>query len=402
MSQDCIDIGTIQDFAAKDANRIVGNIGKVLVRKSPWINVLTGGTIPNVSDVVRSVVQEPAVMATSLAEPEFVDDVTLCGAQADDDEVGETEYQYGLQSRRGQGPKVCVKTSRTAFKGAYLQAEIALEKGILQIINADVRAVLTRRSGVKFVARKGVTFDNLITGDVQNIDEGFSPYLPTAPMNFKTLYKLATLAREEFLTEPFGTETGDYFMVMASIDQTEVFRNDADVKEDLIALTTGSFKIGEDAIAGYSFKGYRGLGFGIDSQPLRYNELDGNGQPIFIEPVIGKQVSKGKGARRNPAWVAARYELGHLIGANSFQRQTPEKYSGEGTFKFAPQMAMGELQFLSIQDNGCNKYQDFGYHIYQISRAMRPMRPHAVIPFAYERCTFDTGLNNCITPSTGL
>lgn len=400
---DCIDLGTVQNFAAKDVNRIVGQIGKVLVRKSPWMNVFKGGTLPNVSDVVRSVVQERAVVSSSLAAPEFTNDVDMCGVGAVPDQVGSTEYQYGLQSKRGIGPRVCVKAARTAFKDSYLQAQMSLQKAILQIINADARAVVTRGSGVKFVARKGIDFTTLLTGGAQAINTQFYPVLPDAPMNFRTLYKLGTTLREDLLVDPFGTEKGDYFMVMASIDQLEVFRNDADVKEDLVALTTGSFKIGADAISGYSFQGYRGFGFGIDSQPLRFNVLDANGQPVYIEPEIAVKATNGVASRNNPAWLSAKYEVGHIIGGDSFERLTPEKYSGEGTFKFAPQMAMGELEWVAQRDNCNNLFLDYGQHIYQISRAWRPVRPHAVLPFAYKRCTFDTGLNRCLSSgSTGL
>ena len=402
MPNDCIDLSAVQNFAAKDVNRIVGQIAKVLARKSPYMNVLKGGTIPNVSDVVRSIVQERAVINASLAEPSFTNDVELCGIGADTDEVGSTEYQYQLQSLRGRGPRVCVKTSRTAFKGAYLQAQMAMEKGILQIMNSDIRATLLRRSGVKFVAKKCVSFDNLVTGDSQQIDTPFYNSLPDAQMNFRTLYKLGTLLREDLLAEPFGTERGDFFTAIASIDQIEAFRNDADVKEDLLYVTAGSFKLGNEALTGYSFQGYRGFALGVDSQPLRFNTLNGSGQPVLIEPEIGVSVTNGKGARRNPAWVAAQYEIGFLVAGDSFSRLTPERYSGEGSFKFAPQLHMGELEWVAQRDNDCNLFLDFGQHIYQISRAYQPIRPHCVIPFAYKRCTFDTGLETCLTSSTGL
>jgi len=402
MSNDCISASTVVNFASKDTNRIVGQIAKVLARKSPYINILGGGTIPNVSDVVRSVVQERAVLASSLAEPAFVNDVNMCGVGAEADEVGNTEYQYQLQTLRGRGPRVCIKTSRTAFKGSYHQAQIALEKGILQIMNADVRATLLRKSGVKFLAKKGAAFDALVTGDAQAIGTSFAAGLPDATMNFRSLYKLGTLMREDLLVDPFGTEKGDFFMVLASIDQLEVFRNTADVKEDLLYLTAGSYKVGEENISGYRFQGYRGFGFGVDTQPLRFNTVS-DGQPVLLEPEIGVTVSNGgKGARRNPAWVSAQYEIGFLIGGDSFKRLTPESYTGEGTFKFAPQLSMGELEFVAQRDNDCNLFLDYGQHIYQISRAYQPIRPHAVVPFAYKRCNFDTGFESCPSSGSGL
>lgn len=402
MANECIDLSAVQNFAAKDTNRIVGQIGKVLARKSPYINILKGGSLPNVSDVVRSVVQEQAVLASSLAEPTFTNDTELCGVGAEADEVGSTEYQYQLQSLRGRGPRVCIKTSRTAFKGAYLQAQVALEKGILRLMNADVRATLLRRSGVKFTAASGVSFDSLISGDAQDIDTPFIDTLPTSPMNFKSLYRLGTFLREDLLAEPFGTENGDFFMVLAGIDQIEVFRNDADVKEDLVALTTGSFQIGKEAISGYRFQGYRGMAFGVDTQPLRFNVLDDEGFPVLIEPEVGVNVSNGRGARRNPAWVSALYEIGFMVAGDSFERLVPERFVGEGSFKFAPQLSMGELEWVAQRDNDCNLFLDYGQHIYQISRAYRPIRPHNVIPFAYKRCPGDTGLDACVSSSLGL
>ena len=104
---DCIPLATIQNFASKDTNRIIGQIGRVLARKSPYINSIDGGTIPNVSDVVRSVVEEMAVPAASLAAPQFVNDTTMCGVGATPDRVGTTEYTFQLQTLRGAGPRVC-------------------------------------------------------------------------------------------------------------------------------------------------------------------------------------------------------------------------------------------------------------------------------------------------------
>jgi hypothetical protein len=91
-----------------------------------------------------------------------------------------------------------------------------------------------------------------------------------------------------------------------------------------------------------------------------------------------------------------------VVGGEGFARLTPEKYSGEGSFKFAPQLAMGELEWVAQRDNDCNLFLDYGQHIYQISRAYQPLRPHAVVPFSYRRCLFDTGLESGITSSTGL
>jgi hypothetical protein len=394
---DCISLAAVQNFAAKDVNRIIGQIGRVLARKSPYVNSIDGGTLPNVSDVVRSVVQEMAVPAASLASPTFANDTTLCGVGATPDQVGSTEYQFQLQTLRGAGPRVCVKTSRTAFKGSYLQAQISLEKTILQLINADIRYQYLIQSGIKYVVDSTQSFTNNLTGDMQAINTKFATgILPDAPMNFKTLYKIGTFMREEMLAEPFGTKDGEFFMVMASADQIENFRNDADVKEDLVALTTGSFKLGEDSIKGYQFFGYRGFAFGIDQQPLRATGYDGSGNLILVNPIVSTAVTNGFAQRRNPAWVGADYEVMFVIAGEAFKRLVPETYTGEGTFRFAPQLAMGELEWTYFRDNDCNLYGDFGQHIYQISRAIQPIRPQNVCAIVYKRCAFAGNPSPCL------
>ena len=400
---DCIPLATIQNFASKDTNRIIGQIGRVLARKSPYINSIDGGTIPNVSDVVRSVVEEMAVPNASLASPQFVNDTTMCGVGTTPDRVGTTEYTFQLQTLRGAGPRVCVKQARTAFKGSYLQAQIALEKTILQIINADIRYQYLLQSGIKFVTDNTKSFSANLSGDMQVLGAPWaSGSVPNAAMNFKTLYKIGSFLREEMLAEPFATSQGEFFQVMASADQIERFRNDADVKEDLIGLTTGQFKLGEQSISGYQFQGYRGFAFGIDQQPLRASGFDSSGNLVLVNPTIAQAVTNGFGQRRNPAWVSAPYEVMFVVAGEAFKRLVPESYTGEGTFRFAPQLAMGELEWTYFRDNDCNLYGDFGQHIYQIQRAIQPVRPQNVCAIVYQRCPFDGMPLVCPTGATGL
>jgi len=399
---ECIPLSAVQNFASKDVNRIIGQIGRVLARKSPYINSIDGGTLPNVSDVVRSVVEEMAVPAASLASPSFVNDTTLCGIGATADQVGSTEYQFQLQTLRGAGPRVCVKQARTAFKGSYLQAQVSLEKTILQIINADIRYQYLIQSGIKYVVNSTQSFSANLTGDMQQINTQFAAVLPDAPMNFKTLYRIGTFLREEMLAEPFATKDGEFFQVLASADQIETFRNDQDVKEDLLYLSAGSFKLGEESISGYQFMGYRGFAFGIDQQPLRATGFDGSGNLVLVNPIVSTAVTNGFAQRRNPAWVSAPYEVMFVIAGEAFKRLVPEQYVGEGTFRFAPQLAMGELEWTYFRDNDCNLYGDFGQHIYQIQRAIQPIRPQNVCAIVYKRCPFDGNPLPCSTVTTGL
>jgi hypothetical protein len=402
MASDCIPLATVQNFASKDTNRIIGQIAKVLARKSPYINSIDGGTLPNVSDVVRSVVEEMAVPNASLAAPIFTPDIEMCGIGATPDRVGSTEYSFQLATLRGAGPRVCVKQARTAFKGSYLQAQVSLEKTILQLINADIRYQYLIQSGIKYVCSSTTTFNANLTGDMQQINTKFANRLPDSPLNFGTLYRIGSFLREEMLAEPFASKDGEFFQVLLGVDAIEAIRNDADVKEDLLYLTAGSFKLGEESISGYQFMGYRGFAFGIDQQPLRATGFDGSGNLVLVNPIVASAVTNGFGQRRNPSWVNALYEVGFVIAGEAFKRLIPEQYVGEGTFRFAPQLAMGELEWTYFRDNDCNLYGDFGQHIYQIQRAIQPIRPQNVVAVLFRRCPFDGQALPCSTVTTGL
>lgn len=398
----CIDYNLVQTFVSSDQNRIIGKVGDVLARKSAYINVLGGGTIPNVSELVRTIVQERAVVHTSLCLPQFVADATICGTIGGTDQTGTTEYQFRLMSLRGSGPQVCVKTSRTAFKGSYLAAENSLQKSILQIINADVRGTLVSQSGVKMVAALGTKFVNMVAGDMQQLNTLFPQGLTPSALTFPMVYRAATFLKEEMLAEPFEeSNMGIMYKFIGGQDVVDNLRQQLNVAQDLRALTTGRYKLGEESVAGYGWEGpYRGIGFGVDAQPLRFNTFNADGTPAFIEPEVGVSTSQGQGARRNLPWVTAQYEVAFLMAEESFARLVPERFVGEGTFKFAPQLHMGELDWFYIKDR-CNPYGDFGQHIYQIQRAYQPIRPQNVLPIIFQRCDPDFGAFNCGAATTG-
>lgn len=404
MAGACVTPDKVSQFAAKDVNRLVGKIASVLARKSPYMDVLSGGTLEaGVSDTVRSVIQERAVLGASLTKPVFTADLQMCGTRGSQDQVGSTEYQYALESLRGRGPRICVKQARNAFMGTYLNAQQALEKGILQIINADIRSTLVQRGGVKVVCASNKAFGSLVTGGQQDIDTAFAALTPDAPMSWKLLRRIGAYLKYDLLAEPWESEQGTMFKVICSDELRESLRNEADIKEEMLALVKGRYQIGEEVITGFGWEGpYRGFAFGVDPQPLRATGLDGNGLPILVEPEIGVATTNGVAARVNPAWVNAPYEIAIILAADSFKRLVPEQYTGEGSFKFNPQLVAGELRWHYVLDNDCNEFGDYGQHLYQISRAHQPIRPHCAVAVIYQRCPLDTGLVTCDSSVNGL
>lgn len=397
----------ISDFATKDTNRVQGNIAKCLAANSPFINILKGGTFASgVSDEVRSVVQLPAAPGDASVNPAFVNDTEICGTSGDIDRTSTVEFSYRLQSRRGRGPRVCVKQGYAAFKQSYAMAEDALAKQITQYLNADVKYQLFSKSATKFNAAAGYRFDDLITGGTEaDVGVDFAAVTPTGELSFKALHKVARYLREVLLADPFtGGNAGEHFKVIGGIDIIDRFREETGVKDVLLALTNGGYRLGESVLTSYKWDvsaPYRGLAFGVDQRPLRASAVV-DGVPTFVNPmlVVEEPGDSNKAyAKVNPSWLSAPYEVLFLLADNTFERQVPERYVGEGSFRFSPQLHMGELDWHYVIDNDCNAHGDYGWHKYQITRAYRPVRPQHVVPILFKRCEADLGLVAC--DSTG-
>lgn len=400
------------DIAQKDTNRLVGSVAKALAANSPFMNVLSGGTFESgVSDTVRASIQLQAAPGDSLAAPTFTPSLQLATTNVSQELTEAINLTYTLEGKRGLGPKVNVKQGFAAFKTSYLAAEDSLKKLITQYLNADIRYNLLNRSGSKFTVATGHTFGELFTGGQEtDTGVGFAPAVgggfinPDSTLSFKALHAILRYGKEALFGEFFGSEGKgmQHARFIAGADQIEFLR--AEVNPQLTALTTGQYKLGEEGLTGYSFEtspAYRGLAFAVDQRPLRFAAFgDGTtgplGKPILLNPVsiVTNGTTGAAHAIPNPAWVNAAYEIGFLIFDGTFERQVPEKYVGEGSFKFAPQLHMGELEWHFIKDS-TNMYGDWGWHKYQIERAYRPKRPQHVIPIAYKRCTADLGLTAC-------
>jgi hypothetical protein len=394
-------------IATKDSNRLLGSIAKALAINSPFVSVLAGGVFPSgISDTVVSTIQEQALAGDSLVTPTFVATKDVCGITDSAEGVATTQYSYSLGTKRGRGPKICVKGSYAAYKGSYLMAEDSMKKLLTQYLNADVRSTLLTRSGLKFVAANSSTysFEQGLTGGESSIDVAFAsiPAASIGQLNFKTVTKLARYMHEVNLSEMFMDGTAEqHYKFIGGSDIIEAFRTEAGITGNLQYIAAGGFKYGEQSLRSYSWESnvaYRGITFGNDQRPLRASTIT-DGVLTFVEPFVGVATTKGTASRVNPAWVQAPLEVAFLIAKDPFERLVPEKYTGEGSFKFSPQLAMGELVWHYVIDNEHNQYGDFGWHRYEITRAYRPVRPSNVCPIVFRRCPYDNGVVAC--PATG-
>lgn len=400
----CFTMDETTEFVSEVQGSIARGIEETAYRKTPYLDVIKGGTFPlQMSREVRSVVQEPAVMAASLTKPTFLQDPTTCGVPGNRDQLGTTEYTYSLATYRGLGPEICVKEARYAFMDSFKRGAQALQNGVKQIVSADVRYLFLSRSGLKFTMNGDHTFVQQLKGDYNAIDTDFATFLPNSPMTWKALNRLTNFLEYDMMADRYSSPTGEMFKAIVSNEQLELFRNDLDVKEDLRAMTTGRYDVGARSLQGFKFEGpWRGVAFGVDVQPARFNVMGPDGLPSLIDPVISVATTNGVGQRINIDWVNATYEIMFLIAPQSFERQTPEAYSGEDKVKFSPHNVMGELLWHYQMDNSCNLWGDFGFYKYEITRAYRPTRPHNVIAIAYKRCNQDLGAYECTTSGNGL
>lgn len=400
-----MEAAAISNIAKKDSNRLVGSIGKCLAANSPWIGVLKGGVFESgKGDTVTSAVEMQAAPGDSLAAPTFVNYTALPGTTGTQDKTGKVDFSYSLQGKRGTGPKVAVQQGYGAFASSYLTAEDALKKLVTQFLNADIQYQMVTRSASKFYCVAGGSMDTLFDGGNEtDINLAFDhTQVVDSPLSFKCLHAIARHLKDNCFAEMFPSDgkVQPHFRFIGSSDIIEAFRNETGVKEVMLALTQGGYKLGENTVSAYSWEtspAYRGLAFGTANRPLRFDAYGTAATadvPQWINPVttVTDEATNTAYAKANSTWLAADYEVGVLIAEGSFERQVPEQYVGEGSFKFAPQLHMGQLDWHCVQDNASQMWSDYGWHKYQIVRAYKPLRPQWIVPIVYKRATTDLGL----------
>lgn len=375
------------------------DVVRYIALNDPYANLVEGGTTPNnMGETIRTLVTNRQVTNQSLTQPTFSPTIESCGTVGPKSEFGQTEFVTRLETMRGQGPTICLNQARYAVLDSYRVAEQNLKDAIKTLNSADIRNQLLSLSGVKAVTVAGATsLGQILTGGYNQVAVDFLGVLPTAPVSHKFLIALTNYMRDNLSPEYFGDGNGQYVVFISSSDQTEALRNEAGLKQELLAFVTGNDKGVGDSLKRYAFIDYpyRGIKLAIDQQPLRFNTIDGNGFPVLIEPLVEAVTDFGVENRTNTEWLNAKYEVGFVVSKGTFRRLVPERYVGEGTFKFDPQFVMGELDWHYLKDNTCNVWGDFGFHKYQIVRAFQARRPHAVIPVLYKRCAIDLGLGSC-------
>lgn len=401
MANDCLSAQNAVDFANRDANRLVGTVAMYLAQRSPYLDTIDGGTLDSGSETVRSVVAEQAMPAASMTRPVFGSALNACGTGGGIDSYGSTEFSFSLGNIRGRGPRVCVKGTRTAFKTAYPASVNSLKQVLVAINNADVRANYLDNGGLKVTCDSTGTFSQDISGAINTIPGaglGYPNRTPDSMPSVRAMETVMTYMRESLNVAPFDDDGEGYFKCIFGQDVIQGFRDELDIREDVRALTTGRYKMGEDTISGYRFKGpYHAMAFGVDPTPLRFTTIT-SGVPTLIEPLTATAVTTSTSgqvqtyaARPNSSWLTATYEIGFIMGKGSFKRLVPE-YKKVAGWDFSEQLVNGGLHWEQLFDADCNLFRDFIVPLYEIERGFQPVVPHAVCAVLFKRAASSMNL----------
>lgn len=389
----------VNDVLAKQASMLREEIQQDLAYSEPYSNTINGRTInmSNRGETIRSLTANRVSPAWSRVAPDFQPYTDSCNSIPSSDEIGQTEFNSVMESRDGRGPTICVREAIHTVMNSLRTTADSLKQAIRELKGYDIRNKYFELSGLKFVARSGNNLDTILTGSRNAVSTAFHPELPNATVSLQTLIAIADKMQSVHGVERFGSGMDSHYLVVAGNELIERIRNDSTVEKAILSQTEGGLADGNNSIKMFPWLDiqHRGLRFGQDFQPMRFNNLDGSGNPVLIEPEVSVSSDHGKNSVTNPDWANAKYEIAFMVGKDAFEYLTLQSFTGEGAWQYGPQFTMGDLVWHNVKDNQCNFKGDLGFHWYEIVRAVNPIKPHAITTIAYQRCPADLGLEPC-------
>lgn len=302
----------------------------------------------------------------------------------------------------GQSQPICVKQQYFVVEKLLTQSVDALKQGITDTVAWDIRAQLLDLSGIKFtVPAPGAAPETGFRGAEWAVATNFGNGLPGDRLTFQYAKWLRDKVFYQYRPPGFGRGADSHAILITSYELNDALRTDAPVNNTLVASTTGSYKDGHDGLWNYAFidSNFRGLKFAIDPTPLRFDSIDGDGNPQLIEPYETVATNdNGSTWQIRSDWENANYEVSFMIfSKTAFARMTPEGFSGEDGAKFPTGMFGGELEWFNPKES-CNRWQDFGWFQFRIVRSIQPKFPHFVAAISSKRCrgTFTDATDSCV------
>jgi hypothetical protein len=376
--------------------------------ESPWANIIPSSpTEANMGDTIESVVTPRAVTNQDQVEPEFTNFTsTGCTLEGPVSQMGNIRFSTQLEILRGETEYICLFANWDTVYGALAQSISALKTEISYLYNTDVKSKLVRYSGLKASVQDGVKPSASTEGGEWQVQVDFPAALPTANITFAWTKAFLNYITEVFEVSMFGSGADQHAKFIGSASVLDAFRNEigaAGPNTALIAGTTGGYNDAKKQLWEFMWEesNFRGLKFAKDRYPLRYNNVDANGYPMWIAPrvkVLVTTTNSGSGYRLapNPVWANAVYEVAVMVFQDSFRRRVPSQFVGQGEIKYPSQNFGGDLRWSFLQD-ACNKWGDKGQFLYQVARAYQvgASGAHSIIPISFKRCPEDYGLSAC-------
>jgi hypothetical protein len=404
-----VSLPTAVQIFQTDPTRIIAPIGASLAANVPYLSVLPQKTFEaQVSPIHVSVVQGRTVPGTSMVFPNFavMGTVTDIGNNAGNSKGGTNAWQYQAKIYQDFSDVIALNVAYNAFKESLTAQLNSIQQYSTELINSDVRGEIFTRSGIKAVVQSSVAFYSTITGGQGIIDQAIPTVASDARLTWNLLQRYARYMTQDLLLTQFGAGEGANLKFIGSAEILDYLRQDLGgaagpgayvAGQSITPLAAGAIAGNAQAMKGmsqYIFSPlYRGIDLGADQRPMRANFSGGAYQ--FVEPYISVAGSTGYVEQVNPGWLVAEYEVGFLFAKNSFERQVPAKWVGEGKIKWAQQMFGGEVIFGAHPDMVRNFFQNYGVIAFQLGRAYRPYYPWAVLPIIYKRCQDLNGLAPC-------
>lgn len=393
---ECVDfLSSTSQLFSRDPSRLYGPIAKALTNSVPYISVLRSGTFPSaVSATLVSALQLRTFSGTSLAAPDFASMLNVCGStDIPVDRSGTNQYPYVASIASGLSDKICLNSGFSAYAGSLATQLDALQKNSVQVFNADVRWQLYLNSGVKAVIQTATSTAGMITGGENQIAVAVPAIESDARLSFSRLSSINEWMQENVFAQPFDDGNAKFIGSIGILNSLRADLGGAAGPGGANIVPLGQLAAGGDrmavtALKSYAFQPtYRGIDFGLDPRPLRLNWNGAGYDPVSPDALYTGTV--GSGAVTSQDWIEASHEVAFLFYKDSFERQVPAAWTGEGKARFERQMFGGEIQFINHPDMNCNLWGDWGVAAWRIGRAYKPLRPWFVLPIIYKRCLED-------------
>lgn len=392
--------------ALKDQQSIITlNVMEDIIAESPWANVFEGGTVaPHEGETITTQMPGRPILNKNMTRPEFTAKTSLCNTVGSQAAFGSEQYTATLAGDRGSSPWFCIHENFHKLDRELSAHVNGLKKMLKEYMEADARNNLLTNSGHKYVANTSLGMSERITGDEYSVAVNFAGLMPNARITIREVVRVMIELQQNSRLTPFmSPSSGTNVRLVGSAELGEALRNETTNLSETTSLVEGG---DSDTVAGfkkYKWKWrYRGIEFGEDNVPLRFNSVDGNGFPQFIAPYEVKIGNEGEHWVTNSEWKTAAFEVAFLVWKGTFKRLVPENFVRDTSGVVWPELAasaMAELIWSNIQDNTLNAYGDRGRFLWQILRAWQPDMPWACCPMLTKRCQPSDGLTACSSVS---